>query len=354
MTRWIMATAAAVVLAACGAADDQPASVSEEDQGPVVTTVDAGYGSIELHGDHDLFPDGAQITDLGGDFGWSEGPVWIRDGGYLLFTDVPGNAIHKYDPATGALSEWMNPSGPSDVTDAMRSPGANGLLNYGEGRILVPVHGERALFAMDLATQTKTPLATAYKGKRLNSPNDVVVHDSGAIFFTDPPYGLAGQDDSDAKELDFNGVFKLAADGTLTVVDQTLSRPNGIAVSPDGLYLYATEALPEKAAFLRYPIAADGTVGKPDRVLDVSQPRADAGFGNPDGMVVATDGTIFATGPGGLWVMDGNLRTLAKLVMPKPCANATFGGADGSTLYMTCYDRLVSVKTNRTGLEFAP
>ena len=344
------AICAAALLAACGGADtpevETPATVSAAD--PV--SIEAGYATIELYGSDNPFT--GDVKDLGGEFAWSEGPVWIGNGNYLLFTDVPGNTIHKYDPAKGRISEWMKPSGPAVITEEMGGAGANGLLNYGDGRILVPSHGERTLFEMDLATKTKTPIATEYKGKRLNSPNDVVVLSDGTIFFTDPPYGLKGQDDSPVKELDFNGVFKLK-DGELTVVEQSLSRPNGIVVSPDERYLYVADSLPEKAAFLRYPINGDGTVGKADRVLDVSGPREEAGFGNPDGMAVATDGTVFATGPGGIWVFDKDLRTIAKLVMAKPCANATFGGADGSTLYMTCYDRLVSVETNRTGLEFA-
>lgn len=337
-------------LAACSGADTAELEAPAAAPSTEPQRIEAGYGTVEVYGADNPFI--SDIVDLGGAFGWSEGPVWIQEGGYLLFTDVPGNAIHKFDPATGDITEWMNPSGPAEVTDEMSSAGANGLLNYGEGRILVPVHGERALFSMDLATKTKTPLATEYKGKRFSSPNDVVVLSDGTIFFTDPPYGLNGQDDSAAKALDFNGVFKLK-DGELTVVEQSLRRPNGIVVSPDEQYLYVSEALPEEAAFLRYPINGDGTVGKADRVLDVSAPRAEANFGNPDGMAVSTDGTIFATGPGGIWVLDKNLRTIAKLVMPKPCANAAFGGATGSTLYLTCYDRLVSVETNRTGLEFA-
>lgn len=304
-------------------------------------------GSIE-DVERGILPRGAVVEDLGGEFGWSEGPVWMEEG-YLLFTDVPGNSIWKFSEADG-LELWMLPSGSKSVEDYTSSPGANGLYPYGEGKILVPDHGNRALYVMDVETQEKTVLVDNYEDQRLNSPNDVVVHDTGMIYFTDPPYGLKNQDDNPAKELGFNGVFALAPDGTLTVVDRSLTRPNGIALSPDGKTLYVANSDPSDSKFIFYPVAADGTVGDGSLFLDVSAERESEGFGNPDGMAVATDGTIFATGPGGVWVISPEGEHLGLIRTGKPVANVTFGDADRKTLYMTSYDRLTRIRTRKTGL----
>lgn len=292
---------------------------------------------------------GAQIEDLGGAFGWSEGPVWVEDG-YLLFTDVPGNSIWKFTETDG-LALWMQPSGSTVNADYTSSPGANGLFPYGDGKILVPDHGNRALYVMDIESQVKTVLADRFEGKRLNSPNDVVVHASGMIYFTDPPYGLKGQDDSPAKELDFNGVFALSPEGTLSVIDRTLTRPNGIALSPDGLTLYVANSDPVDSKFMTYPVAEDGRVGPGSLFLDVSVERESEGFGNPDGMAVAKDGTIFATGPGGVWVISPEGEKLGLIRTGKPVANVAFGDADRMTLYMTSHDRLTRIQTRKTGLS---
>jgi gluconolactonase len=295
-----------------------------------------------------ILPANAQIEDLGGEFAWSEGPVWIEDG-YLLFTDVPGNAIWKFSETEG-LSLWMLPAGSKVKADYTSSPGANGLYPYGPGKVLVPDHGNRALYVMDVETQVKTVLADKFEGKRLNSPNDVVVHSSGMIYFTDPPYGLTDQDDNPAKELDFNGVFALSPDGDLSVIDRTLTRPNGIALSPDGRSLYVANSDPVDSKFMIYPVTTDGTVGAGALFLDVSTERESEGFGNPDGMAVATDGTIFATGPGGVWVISPEGEKLGLIRTGKPVANVAFGDADRKTLYMTSYDRLTRIHTRKTGL----
>lgn len=291
---------------------------------------------------------GAQVEDLGGAFGWAEGPVWI-DAGYLLFTDVPGNTIWRYQDEDG-LSVWMQPSGADPVPDYTSSPGANGLLAYGSDAILLPDHGNRVLSKIDLATQDREVLADRFDGKRFNSPNDVVVHDSGMIYFTDPPYGLSGQDESAAKELDFNGVFALAQDGTVSLIDDSLTRPNGIALSPDGRTLYVANSDPASATFTSYPVTDDGSVGPGTLMVDMTPDLEREGFGNPDGMAVATDGTIFATGPGGVLVMTPDAQLLGTIRTGKPVANVTFGGADRKTLYMTSYDRLFRVETSKQGL----
>lgn len=315
-----------------------------------VTAPDPSFPTIGSIDDmaRGILPANAQIEDLGGEFAWSEGPVWIEDG-YLLFTDVPSNAIWKFSDTEG-LSLWMLPAGSKVKEDFTSSPGANGLYPYGAGKILVPDHGNRALYVMDVETQVKTVLVDKFEGKRLNSPNDVVVHSSGMIYFTDPPYGLTNQDDNPAKELDFNGVFALSPDGDLSVIDRTLTRPNGIALSPDGRSLYVANSDPDDSKFMTYPVTADGDVGAGSLFLDVSTERESEGFGNPDGMAVATDGTIFATGPGGVWVISPEGDKLGLIRTGKPVANVAFGDADRKMLYMTSYDRLTRIHTRKTGL----
>lgn len=297
-----------------------------------------------------ILPAGAAPEDLGGTFGWSEGPVWVEDG-YLLFTDVPGNTIWKFSDQDG-LSVWMQPSGADPVADYTSSPGANGLLAYGDGTILAPDHGNRALYVLDLDTREKTLLADQYEGQRFNSPNDVVVHSSGTIFFTDPPYGLKDQDNSPAKELGFNGVYALQSDGSITLIEGGLTRPNGVVLSPDGETLYVSNSDPADAKYMVFSVGPDGSVGEGSLFLDVTALLADKGFGNPDGMAVAKDGTIFATGPGGVLVLSPDAEILGLIRTGKPVANVAFGGADGRTLYMTSQDRLTRIQTLKTGLEF--
>lgn len=319
------------------------------------TTPNYNYPTLGLTEgvDKTVISKNAKIEDIGGEFGWSEGPVWIEqeEHGYLLFTDVPGNAIWKFTEE-GGLELWMQPSGAKDIEDYMSSPGANGLFPFKGGEILVPDHGSRALFALDLATQDKRLLADRYNGKRLNSPNDVVVHSSGTIFFTDPPYGLKNQDDNPAKELDFNGVFALSPGGDMTLIDDSLTRPNGIALSPDGSTLYVANSDPDDSKYMSYTVKDDGTVGESRLFLDVNVERKAEGFGNPDGMAVATDGTIFATGPGGVLILspEGEMQGLIRT--GKPVANVAFGDSDGQTLYLTSYDRLMRIRTRKTGLGF--
>lgn len=292
----------------------------------------------------------AAIEDLGGEFGWSEGPVWI-DEGYVLFTDVPGNTIWKFSDKAG-LELWMQPSGSDPVADYTSSAGVNGLFPHKKGAILAPDHGSRALYSLDVETQAKTVLADNYKGKAFNSPNDVVVHSSGVIFFTDPPYGLKGQDDSAAKELEFNGVFALSPSGDVTLVDASLTRPNGIALSPDERTLYVANSDPLDSKFLHYPVSEDGAVGEGVLFLNVQTEREAEGFGNPDGMAIAKDGTIFATGPGGVLVLSPDAEKLGLIRTGKPVANVAFGDPDGKTLYLTSQDRLMRVRTRKTGLGF--
>jgi gluconolactonase len=217
-------------------------------------------GQIHRHSpalDAVVAPD-AQIHQLAEGFVWAEGPVWVRDGGYLVFSDVPGNVMYRWSEADG-VSEFMNPSGyAGPPTDAFAEPGQNGMALDAAGGLLACDHGNRALARIDLKTRKKTFLLERWQGKRFNSPNDLAVSKTGAIYFTDPTYGLKGRNASPLRELDFNGVYRLAPNGTLDLLDADLTFPNGIAFSPDESRLYVSVSDPDAPQLVVYDLGPDG------------------------------------------------------------------------------------------------
>jgi len=291
----------------------------------------------------------AKVENLGGAFGWSEGPVWIAEDQSLLFTDVPGNVIWSYQDGKG-LTKFLEPSGyAGEKLDWMGSAGANGLIRYGDNEILLPSHGERGLYALNLETKEKRLIVDKYEGKKFSSPNDAVLHETGTIFFTDPPYGLKGNDKSEVKEIPFNGVYAYSPDGKVTVIDDSLSRPNGIILSPDGATLYVSNSDPKKTIWKSYPVSPDGSVGEGSVFLDASADKDAGEQGNADGMTIDTEGRLYATGPGGVLVISPAGERLGLIRTGKPVANVTFGGPDGNILYMTSADILARVPTLVTG-----
>ena len=349
MKHILLLAASSLVLASCGNADQAQSaepSPSSETQTPETeqSSSDNYIGSIDMNTPGILAQD-VKIENLGGSFGWSEGPVWIAEDERLLFTDVPGNIIWSYKDGDG-LTKFLEPSGfAGEKPNWMGSPGANGLIRYGENEILLPSHGERGLYAMDLGTKEKRLIVDEYEGKKFNSPNDAVVHNSGVIFFTDPPYGLAKGDSSEAKEISFNGVYAYSPDGQVTLIDESLSRPNGIILSPDGSSLYVANSDSENTIWKTYPVSKDGSVGEGSVFLDATADIAAGMRGNADGMAVDTEGRIFATGPGGVLVISPEGERLGLIRTGKPVANVTFGGPDGNVLYMTSADILARVPT---------
>lgn len=282
--------------------------------------------------------------ELASGFGWSEGPVWI-DEGYLLFSDVPGNVVHKWSPGAGA-EVFLEPSGyDGPPTEDFREPGINGMIRGPDGVIFAADHGNRAVVSVDLATGAKTILADRFQGHRFNSPNDLVRAANGAIYFTDPPYGLAGIDQSPLKELSFNGVYRLAPDGIVTLLDDSLSFPNGVALSPDDRTLYVTVSDPEHAVWLAYDLGPDGGVAN-RRVLHDATDRVAAGAsGLPDGMCVAGTGEILSTGPGGLYLFADEGAEPVVFDLGSAAANCTFG-EDGHSLFVTAHDRLLKARSH--------
>ena len=297
-----------------------------------------------------LVPAGTPIEQLAEGFEWAEGPVWRVSGSYLLFSDVPANTIYQWSEAEG-LHVFLRPSG----YDGMEPPGAelgtNGLAFDGEGRLLMADHGNRRIARLDETLYTKEPLAERYDGHRFNSPNDLAVHSSGAVYFTDPPYGLRGQDDDPAKEIPFNGVYRLAPDGTVTLLTDELTRPNGVILSPDEQTLYVANSDPAHAVWMAYDVQADGSIGNGRVFYDATSLVGETHPGLPDGMAMGQAGHLFATGPGGVLVFSPEGELLGTITANQATANCTFGD-DGTSLYLTSDGYLLRVQTATRGVGF--
>lgn len=281
---------------------------------------------------------------------WAEGPAWMADG-YLLFSDVPANVVYKWS-RENSLETFLDPSGYDGPSpEIFREPGMNGIVPGGPGRAFAAVHGQRAIVELDLASGDKTVLADRYAGKAFNSPNDLVRASDGSIYFTDPTFGLAGMNDSPLRELEFAGVFRLAPEGVVTLIDDSLSFPNGIALSPDERTLYVSVADQKNAVWLAYDLSETGEASNRRVFYDATARIAAGARGLPDGMAVAKSGEIFATGPGGLYIFASETTPPQVLPLAANAANCTFG-EDGSTLFVTAHDRVLRLRTKVTGKDF--
>jgi gluconolactonase len=278
---------------------------------------------------------------------WLEGPVWDRQHGRLLFSDVKANAIHLWKRERG-VQLFLQPSGYTGSQPfAGEEPGANGLAFDTRGRLLMCEHGDRRVCRLE-ADGTKTVLADRYQGRRLNSPNDLVCRSNGEIYFTDPPFGLPRQFDDPAKELPFNGVYRLAPDGTLTLLLDQLRAPNGIALSPDETTLYLADGDQNRCAWLAYPMLPDGTVGEGRVLWDVTNL---SGYGGPDGMKVDHLGNIFGAGRERIFVIAADGTHLGTIAVGSITTNLGWG-EDGATLFITTERRLLCLRTCTRGKGF--
>lgn len=292
-----------------------------------------------------IVPAGAKIEKLAGGFKFIEGPVWMHEG-YLLFSDIPNNAIMKWTPA-GQVSVFMKPSGFNGTNaPAGALVGSNGLTLDKQGLLLICQHGNGQLVRREKNGKL-TVLAGKYDGKRLNSPNDVVVKSDGSLYFTDPPYGFPKEDDDPAKQLKFNGVYRLA-NGKLELLYKDLSRPNGIALSPDEKTLYVGNSDAAKKIWMKFDVKPDGGIANGKLFYDVTSQTGD---GVPDGMKVDTKGNLYCTGPGGIWIFSPDGKHLGNINPPETPANLGWGDADGKTLYITARTGLYRIKLNIAGLR---
>ena len=288
------------------------------------------------------FGDELIAEELFGDMQWSEGPLVLPNGD-IVCSDVPRNRILRW---TGQGSEvWLANSGAA-ADDYSNEPGSNGLALNAKGELLLAQHGSRRIARMVTPLNDPQPryeaVAEFYEGKPFNSPNDLVVASDGSVLFTDPPYGLPEGEES---AIGFFGVYRVDPRGQVSLLTREYERPNGIGLSPDEQTLYIGNSHGERPIVTATPIGAGWSLGQPSILINGSD-LVNKEPGYPDGLVVAADGTVFATAPGGVWVVQPDGKLIAKLKSTGPVSNVTLT-PDEDWLILTNDDRLLRVKLNR-------
>ena len=271
-------------------------------------------------------------------FKWTEGPVWVEKHQMLLFSDIPQNKVFKWTEQSG-LEEYLFPAGYSGTDDGGREPGSNGLLLDKNGNLVLCQHGDRRLARMDAPLDKPaarfTTIASSYDGKKFNSPNDAVQHSNGDFYLTDPPYGLAKKEN---QELDFHGVYRIGKKGEVTLLIDSINRPNGIALTRDEKHLLVGNSEGERPYLYAYELDKQGNVKSGGIVFDFSP-----WGGGPDGFKVAKSGVIFSSGPGGIWILDADYKAIGRIRIPHAVSNCALSD-DEKTLYITANHQLVRVK----------
>ncbi len=284
----------------------------------------------------------AQIEKVGGGFSFTEGPLWRSDG-HLWFSDLIANKIRSMTP-DGQAAVVIDQSGGPTSAPPGSYVGSNGMIADKDGAVLICQHAGRQISRVDKDLKM-TPVLQKFEGKRFNSPNDLVYKSDGALYFTDPPYGLAKQDADPAKELKFNGVFRYA-NGKLQAVIKDLPLPNGLAFSPDEKVLYVSNSGP-KRLWMRYDVTPDGGIANGSVFADVSQEKDPA---VPDGMKVDSLGNVYASGPDGIRVFSADGKHLGTIKTPESPSNCNWGD-DGRTLYITAVTSVYRIKLAVAGAK---
>jgi gluconolactonase len=294
----------------------------------------------------------AKIEVLSSGYQWSEGPVWVKNGGYLIFSDVPANTIYRWKEGDKSATPFLKPSGYTGLGRYSNEPGSNGLIINQKGELVACEHGDRRVSAMPLEVGGKLTLADSFQGKRFNSPNDVVQHSSGAYYFTDPPYGLDKQENDPTRESDIFGVYRIGTDGKVIIATAELQRPNGLAFSPDEKILYVAQSDPDRAIIMAYPVQNDGSLSTGKVFYDATPVVKEGKLkGLPDGLKIDKNGNLFATGPGGVLIISPEGKLLGRIDTNEPTANCAWGN-DGTTLYITSNMHLCRIKTLTVGVGF--
>jgi gluconolactonase len=305
----------------------------------------------------ELIDPAAEIEVLAEGMLWAEGPVWVPEGGFLLLSDIPNNAVMKYKDGEG-LTLFLKPAGFTGSPPRGGELGSNGLTLDGDGRLVLCQHGDRLVARLDAPLAGGRPeakfsvIADRWEGKRFDSPNDVVRHSSGAFYFTDPPYGLEKGGDPATREIDFRGVYRVAPDGKVTLVTKVMTKPNGLAFSPDEKILYIGQSDGAAPLLRAFPVMDDGSLGEPTVFFDATSEARKGKPGAPDGFKVDVHGNVFTTGPGGVLVVTPEGKHLGTISTGDLMANVAFGDADGSTLYIAANTRLCRIKTKTKGVGF--
>ena len=298
-----------------------------------------------------IAPD-AKVEVLADGFDWSEGPVWVKQGAFLLFSDVPQNVIFHWKEGQ-RVREWLKPSGHTGSEPRGGEMGSNWLVIDAQGRLVICQHGDRRMARMDAPLSAPAPrfstIADRYEGARFNSPNDAVFHSNGDLYFTDPPYGLIKQTDDPAREIPYQGVFRHRS-GTVSLLTREMTRPNGLAFSPDEKTLYVANSDPAAPIWRAFDVRPDGSLGA-SRVLFDASALAKNRRGLPDGLKVDTEGNLFASGPGGILILSREGKHLGTILTGQATSNCAFGD-DGRTLYITADMYLMRVRVKAKGMGF--
>jgi gluconolactonase len=278
----------------------------------------------------------AQAEIISEGYEWSEGPLWVESEQMLLFSDVPRDTIFKWTEKN-RKEVYLTPSGYSGSTKRGGEMGSNGLLLDPEGKLVLCQHGDRRMARMnaplDKPAANYTTIADKYNGKRFNSPNDAVYNSKGELFLTDPPYGLEQQESDPQKETPFQGVYRVRKDGTVDLVTDSLTRPNGIAFLPGEKTLLVANSDPAKPNWYAFDLDENDKFVNGRIFLSAANPPTGA-KGLPDGMKVDKKGNVFATGPGGIWIFNSSGKVLGKIKLPDSTSNCALS-SDEKTLFIT-------------------
>lgn len=331
ISRPLLTVVVAAGIAACGSGDSTPVEIGH------VERLDRRLDAIVARD--------AAFEVLADGHEWTEGPVWVPALHSVLYSDIPANAIYRWSEGAEA-SVWLTPSGYTGAPERGGESGSNGLALDSEGRLVLAQHGDRRIARLEASLDGPEPFFTTltdrFEGRRYNSPNDLAIRSNGDVYFTDPPYGLALGADDPAKELAVHGVYRLAPDGSVALLVDDLSRPNGIAFSPDEETLYVSNSHPNQPVVMAYDLEGDGSLAHGRVFFD--------SWG--DGMAVDQSGNVYVTaGRSGVLVIAPDGTHLGSLVTGERTSNCTFGD-DGSTLYVTSDMYLVRMRLNARGVGF--
>ena len=333
-----------LLAAACGASEQAPLD-SVNNELPSTDNLAGDILRVDPRIDT-LIPVDAHVEKLADGFIFIEGPVWDSTESRLLFSDVRGNTIYQWTEANGTAT-LIDPVFEGDRT-GRGSISSNGLTLDAAGRLIICEHGNRRISRLE-EDGSRNVVVDRYQGSRLNSPNDAVYGSDGSLYFTDPPYGLEGLEESPLRELDFNGVYRLPPDGELELLVRDQSRPNGIALSPDQQTLYVANSDADNMVWMAYDLDGSGA-SNPRVFYDVNDQTAP---GAADGMKVDYMGNIFATGPGGIWIFAPDGSHLGTIMTDEVTANVGWG-EDGHTLFMTGSTSLYRIRLTTQGVIPGP
>ena len=300
-------------------------------------------GSIErINPEMDLYvPKGSEVEILARGFGWSEGPVWVDQLNAVLFSDVRNNKAYRWDDKNG-LSVFLDPSGFTGIVPANKKAGSNGLTLNSKNELVLAMHGDRRIAKLKSWNEkTFETIVSRYEGNLFSSPNDLVYAKNGDLYFTDPPYGLKDFNNDGLKELPYNGVYKLSYSGSLSLIINDLSIPNGIAISNDQKTLYVNVSDREDMKIMAYDVTSSGVTN--GRVFFDGNELAKKDNGSFDGLKIHPSGTIFSTGPGGVLVIKPDGTHLGTIRTEKSSANCAFDSSF-QNLYMTSHMYLTRIK----------